>query len=138
MKLNTKDLQIGQSVTGVSKKISLERMRGFSGWPSKNIHTDEEFAKASGLPGPVASGTMYEAYLVDRMLEWFGDEWITYGKLELVFIKMVLAEDVLTPKAKIISNQEGNTFREIQLEIWYENQKGEQVAKGKAFGRIKN
>ena len=113
-------------------------MRDFSGWPSKNIHTDEEFAKACGLPSPIASGTMSEAYLVELMLDVFGEDWIRHGRMELTFIRMVQPGDVLIAKGQT-QKWEGTALDAgVTLQVWCENQRGEHVVIGTAWGRLKS
>src|SRR5713226_7672174 len=136
MKPITRNFQVGQLLVGPPKTVTLERMRGFSGWPNKNIHTDDDSAKACGLPAPIASATMYQAYLVDWMLELFGGAWITHGELELAFIKMVLAGDVLTWKANVLSTEPEAGGTKLRLEVRCENQRDESVAVGTACGRL--
>ena len=62
----TKDSKVGDEFSGKSKTIDWERLWAFSGgpfrlegWPSRNIHTDPEFAKGSGLPSVAVSGSQF-------------------------------------------------------------------------------
>ena len=136
MRIRAGDLKEGRQLAGNHKSVTLKRMRGFSGWPSRNIHTDEAFAKACGLPGPIASATMYEAYLVELMLNIFGEDWIRHGRLELAFVKMVHPSDTLAAKAIAREVGTAEAGRRVSLEVWCENQRGERVAVGSASGRV--
>ncbi len=39
------DAEVGYELPTVSKEITLEKMRAYSGWPRRNIHTDDEVAR---------------------------------------------------------------------------------------------
>ena len=134
MTIAMRDATEGHTVAGRPRSVTLERMRGFSGWPTKNIHTDEEVARASGLPGPIASGTMYEAYLVELMIDLFGEEWLKHGKMELAFTRIVEPDDTITAKGTVQSREPTDAGRRVTLDVWCENQRGEPVAIGTASG----
>lgn len=129
------ELNPGDLVIGRPKTVTLERMRQFSGWPSKNIHTDADFAKACGLPGPIASGTMFEAYLTELMIGLFGEDWIRSGTMQLAFIRMVEPGDVLVAKGRVQALEQTPAGGRVALEVWCENQRGERVTGGVASGR---
>ncbi len=58
-----KDVEVGYELPTVSKEITLEKMRAYSGWPRRNIHTDDEVARRAGLPRAVCQGTQHMNYL---------------------------------------------------------------------------
>ena len=123
-------IKVGDEVEGRTKAVTLERMRAFSGWPNKNIHTDEETARSCGLPSPIASATMYMGYVTELLLNSFGEAWIEGGRLELAFVKIVAAGDELRARGKVVGEDEGG----VKLEVWCETQRGEPVAAGTAWG----
>jgi len=130
------EFKVGQVVEGRPRTVTLDRMRGFSGWPRRDIHTDEEMARASGLPGAIASGTMSEAYLVGLMLDVFGDDWIRHGRMELTFIKPVQPGDIVVPRGRIEEVAPGDGETCATVAIWCENQRGEHVVVGTAWARL--
>lgn len=139
----TKETQVGTEFIGKSKRLAESRVLAFSGgrlnasgWPSKNIHTDLEFAKGYGLPTRSVSATQYIAYLVDLMIDLFGEVWLTYGKINLKFIAIVDVEDELVSKAVVASKKLKDSRTEFTLSIWCENQRGDKVAIGTATGLI--
>jgi hypothetical protein len=130
------DLKPNHLVAGPPKTISLERMRGFSGWPRKDIHTDEDLAKANGLPGPIASGTMSEAYLVGLMIDVFGDDWLRHGSMQLTFVKIVQPGDIIVARGRIEDVERAELATRVTVAVWCENQRGEHVVAGTAWGRL--
>jgi len=139
----TKDSVIGDEVSGKLRTVSLERINCFSGgypkgpnWPAKNIHTDLEAARQCGIDTRAASGAMFEGYLVDLMIDQFGEEWLNYGKMNLAFIKIVDKDYTLIPKAVVKAKTEKGSRVEFTLEICCEDQNGDKVVVGTAVGVV--
>lgn len=127
-----KDVEVGYELPTVSKEITLEKMRAYSGWPHRNIHTDDEVARQAGLPRAVCQGTQHLTYLSEVLKRFFGENWIRGGKLSVTFIGLVMPGDVVTPRAIVREKvAEGDSGR-INLEVWVENQRGEKVVVGAA------
>jgi acyl dehydratase len=143
MALITRNTREGRQFSGRPKEITEERVYAFSGgfpkgpgWPQKNIHTDVAFARRCGLPARNASGSMFEGYVTELMVDLFGENWLRGGKMELVFIRMVAIGDTVLPKAIVQSRQEDHSETKFVLEIWCENQHGNKVAVGTAVGLV--
>lgn len=141
-----KEAAIGDVFEGASRKVTLERMQMFSGgslsnvpdWPSVNVHTDRDFAAATGVPRPCASGTQYQGYMVSFMLDLFGEDWLQGGNMQFKLIKLVLEDDVITTKVKIASKEESEDGAVTYgLEIWSDNQDGEAVVTGTASATVR-
>ncbi len=141
-----KDTAVGDEFVGMAKKVSLERMQMFSGgplsnapdWPSVNVHTDPDFAKATGVPRPCASGTQYQGYMVSFMLDLFGEDWMLDGSMQFKLIKLVLEGDTITTKVKIISKDEAaDGAVTYGLEISSDNQDNEAVVTGTAAATVR-
>ena len=141
-----KDAAVGDVFDGAARKVSLERMQMFSGgplsnvpdWPSINVHTDLEFAKATGVPRPCASGTQYQGYMVSFMLDLFGEDWMLDGTMQFKLIKLELEDDVITTKVKVASKEEGDDGSVTYgLEIWSDNQDDEAVVTGTASATVR-
>ena len=143
MGIITRDTQEGCEFSGKLKEITEERVYAFSGgfprgpgWPHKNIHTDLEFARRCGLPTRNASGSMFESYLTELMIDLFGEDWLKQGKMQLVFIRMVTIGDRLLPKAIVQSKRLEDAGMRFVLEIWCENQHGDKVVVGTGTGLV--
>lgn len=130
-------------IVGRAKELSLEKMILYSGgppgpsWPAKNIHTDVEVALEAGLERPIASGLMFEAYLAELMLGFFGESWLTGGKMSVTFIEPAGEGDILTPKATIQSREVCAEGLALDLELWCENQAGRRVVVGLGQGILR-
>jgi hypothetical protein len=125
-----KDAEIGDVFCGPGKHITFERLTTFSGgplanapnWPKPNQHTDYAYAKERGLPTICASATQYQGHLVALMIDMFGMDFLTTGKLEFKLIKTVLDEDTVTPAFVITSKEASNEGVTYGIDIWTHNQ----------------
>ena len=139
----TRDTREGYEAIGSLKTATSYRMWLFSGgwprfdgWPAKNIHTDLESARSSGLPARAASGAMMQGYLTELMLDLFGDEWMTNGRMSLKFIRIVDVNDEIVSKACVASRREDESGIRFDLELSCENQRGEKVVVGTGTGWV--
>jgi acyl dehydratase len=137
METINRTVSTGTTFSGKPKKFAEARVLAFSGgkfnspgWPTKNIHTDLNFAKAVGLPTRAISATQYEGDLTNLMICLFGASWFKHGKMEAKFVAVVDVDDVITSRAVVLSTEkEGNAVR-IKLDSWCENQHGQKVLVG--------
>ena len=132
-----------ESFVGKPKKISWERLWAFSGgpfrlegWPSKNIHTDLPFARDCGLPSVAASATQYMGYMAQLMIDLFGVEWFWHGTMDVKFIDIVDAGDLLVSKAVVKSKEAAGGATKFTMDVWCENQRGAKVLVGFTTGII--
>ena len=132
MKAN--NIQAGHEVTGPQKYVTSYRTWLFSGgwprfdgWPAKNVHTDPEFALACGLPARGASAATVIAYLSEMMVDLFGEEWLSTGRIELKFLKLIEIDDRIVARGTVTALHDDGS---ADMELWCENQRGEKVCAG--------
>jgi len=75
-------------------------------------------------------------YLIELLIDLFGENWLSHGKMDLKFIAVVDVGDRLVPKAVIISKESEGPRTKFSLEIWCEDQRGNKVTIGTAMGLI--
>lgn len=120
---------IGQVYKGKPKKLTLERVLVFSG--KNNIHSDISYAKSCGLNQTYVSATQYLGYISELLVNLFGVEWLTHGKIsDTKLVKPVSIGDTLQATCRIIEIE--NNI--ITLEIKCINQHKEDVLIGEATG----
>ena len=143
MAIITNDTKEGEVFTGKPKTFSWERLWAFSGsrfrlegWPSKNVHTDLDFAKGAGLPSIGASAAQYQCHLVELMIDLFGVEWLSHGWMDMKFIALVDHGDVLVSKAVVQSKAVEDDATKFTMDVYSENQRGEKVQVGLTTGFI--
>jgi acyl dehydratase len=138
-------IEINDEFVGKTKKMTWERIWAFSGgalitpgWPARNIHTDLEAAKKSGLTSVYVSATQYLGHLSELMIDIFGDDWLTTGKTRnLKFTAPVAEGDSIRTVARIKDRVDKGTETEYAMDVWCENQDGNKVLIGEATGFLK-
>jgi len=131
--LKPRDLSIGSPLPDLRKdpitKLQLVKYAGASG-DYNLIHTDDETARRVGLDGVIAHGMLSMAFL-GQYLCWMASP-DSVRRLTVRFTAMVRPGDVLTCRGRVKALSEGTGGRQLTLELWAENQRGEQVTVGDA------
>ena len=97
----------GQELPRRQRAMTAERMRwhcdglesALAGYPvssGPNIHTDDDLARANGLPGRVADGMISTNWLSGVLLEAFGDGYLRHGTLRTRYLRPVFVDTDLT------------------------------------------
>lgn len=107
-----------------------------TGWPSRNVHTDDEFARLCGIPGRAASGAMVQGYVADFMADIFGVEWLQNGSFNLKFVAPVQIGDTIIPRARCLNAKVEGERTRYDVQLLCENQRGVPVAVGTAVGWV--
>lgn len=134
-------LDIGHEIEPVTyditqEKINIYSRRVFNGRDTKNIHTDDDVARRAGLPRALAQGRYPIAYISERMLAFFGTGWIQGGKLDVTLVKGIFPGDTITVKGVITEKSPEAGAVRLVLDVWLENQHGEQATAGVASGLV--
>ena len=135
-------LDVGYEIEPVTYEITQEKIniysrRVFDGRDTKNIHTDDEVARRAGLPRALAQGRYPIAYISERMLAFFGTGWIQGGKLDVTLVKGIFPGDTITVKGVITEKNPEDGAVRLVLDVWLENQHGEQATAGVASGLVR-
>lgn len=132
MALASRETPVGQELPSLRREVTLDRMRLFSRWADRNIHTDWEVAVQAGLPAPVVQGLQTHAYLVQALVGFFGAAWFTTGRIHTVFTRYLLPGETVTVAGRVVDRRpEGEGVR-LEVEVWAENERGERVAVARA------
>ena len=67
-------LRVGQAMPPLERTVSLVRMMAYAGatWDWHRLHYDPAYTAARNLPGPIADGQMFGAFLAEALLDWLG------------------------------------------------------------------
>jgi acyl dehydratase len=102
--------------------------------PPRGIHDDQDAARKAGFVAPIAGGEQTIAVIAQFLADHFGLRFVRGGRIEVSLTRPVLFGDTLTSHAKIASiNPAANR---AELQIYVENQQGEQVLTGTAAVRM--
>jgi acyl dehydratase len=126
----------GQVLPTLTKEVAQRRIDAYSTVRAKSIHTDEEWAKAKGFRAPLAQGMMSTAYVSQMMTALLGAGFVKGGTIAMAFTRPVYAGDQLTVHGVVKElRAEGDATR-VVVDVWCENQDGEQTAVGTASGLL--
>jgi acyl dehydratase len=89
------------------RTVTLEKMRLYEPPGEVSIHTDASFARGAGLPGPIATGTLFMAYLFDLLYRRYGVEAMAGLVLDVRIRLPVFAGDRVEASAERLSGDEG-------------------------------
>ena len=127
MTIATRDIGAGYELPSVFK---IAKMGDYSDMPN-SIH-NEEMARKMGFEGAPIPGMMMFGYITEMLVNFFGERWITQGKMGLKFTTPVLAGEGATAKGIVRDRViEGGAVR-LVVEVWCENQRGQRAAVGTA------
>lgn len=127
-------LRIGDDLPSVTRgpigRVDIARYCGASG-TFNAISLDEPYAKLAGLPSVVAPGGLALGLASAAVGRWLRED----GRLVRLgarVVKMIWPGDQLTARARVSELRPSGDQREVELDVWVENQKGELVLRGSA------
>jgi len=110
-------LQVGDAITPLSRRVTQVQINAYaeaSGDPNP-IHTNEEFARAVGLPGTIAHGMLSLGILAGAVARWAGgSERLT--ALGARFSRPLLPGDTLTCSGRVIAVEEASGVVSLAVE----------------------
>jgi acyl dehydratase len=121
-------MTIGAELEPVSHVVSMDEMILFEPEDEKNIHTDDAVARAAGLPAAIAAGVQFMSYVFDMLQRNYGPASVAGTVLDVRIRAPVFAGDTVTARGKVTGIVPGQAL----LDVWCENQRGEQVIAGAA------
>jgi len=122
----------GAELEPVSRVVTLEEMVLFEPEGEMNIHTDDEVARAAGLPAAIAAGVQFMSYVFEMLYREYGFQSVTGTVLDVRIRAPVLAGDTVTAKGRVTGSQVSSAGARVSLEVWCENQRGDHVIAGTA------
>ncbi len=128
------DVEEGTEITPLDKgPITREEIHAYgkASGDRNPIHMDEEFAKKVGLPSVIQHGLRTMAFVCQTLTDWLKEG----GELKRInckFVGMVLPDDVITSRGKVVKKYEEGGEKLIDVEVEAVNQKGENAIVGDA------
>ncbi len=119
---------VGAEIEPVSHVVTMDDMILFEPEGEKNIHTDDAVARAAGLPAAIAAGVQFMSYIFEMLQQAYGAGSVTGTALDVRIRAPVFAGDTVTARGQVTGLAEGRAV----LDVWCENQRGEQVISGTA------
>ncbi len=131
------DVEEGSEITPLVKNPTPMQLVKFAGASEdfNPIHYDKDKAAADGLPGTIVHGRLKNAFLIQVLTDWIGDE----GFLKKIAIQhrgMDLPGSPIVCKGTVIRKSTENDENLVDCEVWTENSKGEKTAPATATVRL--
>lgn len=146
--LSRVDFRVGAELIGPTRSLTMDRIDWYSmGMQAAatgerqpvqhNIHTDHEYARSQGLPAAIADGMHSTNWLSAMLAEHFGEHYIAHGSLRTKYIRPVLVDTVLTPRAIVDSCEDLGTEGVVyHMSVWCEDEHGTKLTVGEATARV--
>ncbi len=137
------EFAVGDVLTGTTRPITFKRASWYSVGifsaatgevrpPQKNIHTDDEYARAQGLPRAIADGMQSTNWIGALLASGFGEHYILGGRLRTKYIKPTLIDVPITPKAEVTERVQEDDGVRYELNVWVEDAEGVHLTVGDA------
>jgi acyl dehydratase len=93
------------------------------------IHIDDEVGRAAGYPTAIAMGNLQWSYLHSLLRNWLGDRG-TIRTIRCQFRAPSIKGMTVTARATVARIEETHAGREIELEVWTEDDNGNRLTPG--------
>lgn len=98
-----------------------------------NIHTDDDYARAEGLPAIIADGMISTNWCSEMLIEQFGLDYVERGELRTKFIKPTLLGATVSVRGSVTSAEPQASGSVVYaLDVWCEDEKGVKLTVGDA------
>ncbi len=128
------DIEEGMELPTVEKNPTTQQLVKYAGASGDyyQIHYDQEFAKANGLPNVILHGALKNAFLGHLMTNWVGEHG-TLRKLSAQYRGMDVPGTPIYAKGVVTKKYVENGENLVECDIWLENHKGEKTTPGSAL-----
>ena len=137
VKLYWDDVQEGQETPPFERVTDLMNWNRYAAVNDEFlfVHMDEEAAKAANMPGVFGMGNVRWAYMHNMLTLWIGDSG-SIKKIDTQYRGLNFKGDTLTAKGKVTRKYVEDGANLLDLDVWVENQNGENTCPGHATVRL--
>jgi 3-hydroxybutyryl-CoA dehydratase len=137
-------LSVGSEIRGPVRVMTPERIEWYDSamlsaakgeltQVTVNIHTDEDYARAEGLPAIIADGMISTNWCSEMMIEHFGLDYIERGELRTRFIKPTFLGVTVRVRGRVTAAEpQPNGSTVYKLDVWCEDETGLKLTVGDA------
>ena len=97
-----------------------------------DIHYDRGFAQSVGLPDAIIQGWYKTAIIAQMLKDWVGDG-DALRRLTVQHRGMDVAGNTLTAGGKVLRVSRESDGKQVECEVWVDNQQGQRTATGTAI-----
>ena len=129
------EIETGEEIPPLEKHPSTRQLVMWAGASGdfNPIHFDKDFALAKGLPGVIVHGQLALAFLGQMVTDWLGNSG-ELARISVSYKGMNFPGEAITCRGVVKNKSEG--AREVTLEVWAENPRGEKTVAGTAVARL--
>lgn len=102
------------SLGPLARSMTREAMTLYEPPGELSIHTSDEIARAAGLPAPIATGTLFLAYLFDLLYREYGAGALVGSELDVRIRLPVFAGDRVEALAELVSRDAGRLHHRVR------------------------
>ena len=127
------DAAIGDTLPEFTRETGLHNWNRYAAvnYEFVPIHMDDEAGKKAGHSGAIGMGNLQLAYLHNLLRSWIGEE-ARIKRIGCQFRSPNVRGQTLTARGVVKEIREAGAAREIDLEVWLENEEGTKLAPGSA------
>ncbi len=127
------DIEEGSEVPTLEKNPTTQQLVKYAGASGDyyQIHYDQGFAKANGLPDVILHGALKNAFLGHLMTDWVGQHG-TLRTLSAQYRGMDVPGTPIYAKGVVTKKYVEDGENLVECDIWLENHKGEKTTPGSA------
>ena len=125
-------LEAGAELSPISHVVTMEDMALFEPEGEKNIHTDDEVARAAGLPAAIAAGVQFMSFIFEMLYREYGFQTVPGTVLDLRIRAPVFAGNTVTARGRVADLQADSSGSRVSVDVWCENERGDHVIAGTA------
>jgi len=96
------------------------------------IHSDDEFARANGLPGIIADGMISTNWISGMLYRAFGEQYLASGELQTKFIRPVYEDERIETHGRVVSRELTDQGARYVLDVWCQTSNEEKCTVGQA------
>ena len=108
------DVNVIETVGPLERVMTKEAMVLYEPEGDRNIHTDDDFARAVGLPSAIATGTLFLAYVFDLLYRRYGFAAVPGTQLDVRIRKPVFAGDVIVTTGVVVERDNGRDHLRVE------------------------
>jgi len=122
----------GQPLPPVVRLVTQAHMVLFEDEGRVSIHTDDDVARAHALPAAIAAGNHTLSFVIEMLLDAFGESFLSDSSVDVRFLAPVYAGDRVRAGGVITQRHPAAEGERLTIAVWCENQRGRLVAGGTA------
>ena len=133
-RLYYEDITEGEALPTLEKTPSTRQLAMYAGASGDyyEIHYDQEFAKARGLPSVIVHGALKSGFLGQLLTDWIGDRG-RIRKLEVQYRGMDIQGEAIDCKGRVTRRFQEDGQDLVECEVWTENPSGDRTTRGTAL-----